>query len=201
MVGELYRGRERVGDGWIEVICGAMFSGKTEELIKRLNRAIIAGMQVEIFKPLIDDRYDTDKVVSHDHTSIRSSPVALAEEILLLTSRIDVVGIDEGQFFDSKLADVANILADQGKRVIISGLDMDYQGRPFHPMDELMAVAEYVTKLHAICVQCGALASYSYRREPVQDRVLVGEKDKYEARCRQCFNRGTGTSKARQEGR
>jgi thymidine kinase len=187
---EQYRGRERVGEGWVEVICGSMFSGKTEELIKRLNRAIIAGMQVEIFKPVIDDRYDPSRVVSHDRTSIRSSPVALAEEILLLTSGIHVVGIDEGQFFDGQLVDVANTLADQGKRVIVSGLDMDYLGKPFHPMDELMAVAEYVTKLHAICMQCGSLASYSYRKEPVESRVLVGEKEKYEARCRRCYNAG-----------
>jgi thymidine kinase len=173
--------------GWIEVVCGSMFSGKTEELIRRLNRAKIARQKVEIFKPSIDKRYHEQNIVSHNELSIRSTPVNAAEEILLFAGECDVVGIDEAQFFDANLLDVCNKLANNGKRVIIAGLDMDFQGVPFGVMPQLMAVAEFVTKVHAICVVCGEIAQYSYRKVPSQDKVLLGETDSYEARCRKCY--------------
>ena len=175
--------------GWIEVISGSMFSGKTEELIRRLTRAEIAKRQVEIFKPSIDIRYSVDEIVSHAQNSIRSTPVNTAEEILLLTKNCEVVGIDEAQFFDAGLPDVCNTLANQGKRVIVAGLDMDSEGRPFGPMPHILAIADYVTKVHAICMVCGDIAHYSFRKTTEkQQQVLLGEKDIYEARCRSCFN-------------
>ena len=173
--------------GWIEVICGSMFSGKTEELIRRLNRAIIAKQSVEIFKPSMDTRYDETNVVSHDDSAIRSTPVQFANDILLLAGECDVVGIDEAQFFDDGLIHVARILANQGKRVILAGLDMDFAGEPFGPMPGLMGIAEFVTKVHAICIKCGGVASYSYRVKTSEKKVLLGEHDAYEARCRNCF--------------
>ncbi|GAB2766401.1 thymidine kinase [Rhabdobacter roseus] len=176
--------------GWIELICGSMFSGKTEELIRRLNRARIARQQVEIFKPALDKRYHSEDIVSHNENSIRSTPVQTASEILLLAGNCDVVGMDEAQFFDNSIIDVCNTLANAGKRVIIAGLDMDFQGQPFGCMPQLMAVAEYVTKVHAICMVCGEVASHSFRLSPQQERVLLGETDSYEARCRRCFNLG-----------
>lgn len=176
--------------GWIEVVCGSMFSGKTEELIRRLNRAIIASLNVEIFKPVTDIRYHKSKVVSHDKKEIRSTPVQFANDILLLTADCDLVGIDEAQFFDHEIVDVAVKLANIGKRVIVAGLDMDYLARPFKPMNDLMAVAEFVTKTHAICMNCGSIASYTYRLDDSDQQVVLGEKDMYEARCRQCYNLG-----------
>lgn len=173
--------------GQIEVICGSMFSGKTEELIRRLNRALIAKQQVEIFKPALDTRYEVEQVVSHNSNSIRSTPVNFAEDILLLTGNCDVVGIDEVQFFDKQIIRVAGKLARSGKRVILAGLDMDFEGNPFGPMPQLMAMAEYVTKVHAICMKCGDLAAFSYRLSPDKGKVLLGEKESYEARCRKCF--------------
>lgn len=179
--------------GWIEVICGSMFSGKTEELIRRLNRAKIARLKVEIFKPTVDKRYHHQDIVSHNENSIRSTPVNSASEILLLTGNCDVVGLDEVQFFDDSVLDVVQQLANQGKRVIIAGLDMDYAGNPFGLMPQLMAVAEYVTKVHAICVVCGDVASHSYRITTERETVVLGELDRYEARCRRCFNLGERT--------
>lgn len=173
--------------GWVEVICGSMFSGKTEELIRRLNRALLAQQHVEIFKPTIDKRYSKQKVVSHNDNAIHSTPVNFANDILLRAGQCDVVGIDEAQFFDHEIISVANKLANQGKRVIIAGLDMDYLGKPFSPMDQLMATAEYITKVHAICMECGNIASYSYRRTKSKKTVVLGEKDVYEALCRKCF--------------
>jgi len=167
-----------------------MFSGKTEELIRRLNRAKIARQRVEIFKPALDTRYHAQDVVSHNATSIRSTPVQLPDEMLLLASGCDVVGIDEAQFFDASLVDVCNQLANRGIRVIVAGLDMDYTGRPFGPVPALMAVAEYVTKVSAVCVRCGEVAAYSFRIAASQDQVLLGETDSYEARCRHCFQEG-----------
>jgi thymidine kinase len=164
-----------------------MFSGKTEELIRRLRRAIIAQQRVEIFKPIIDKRYDVNKVVSHDETSIHSTPVQTASQILLLANDFDVVGIDEAQFFDMELAGVCNQLANAGVRVIVAGLDMDYQGKPFGPIPSLMANAEYVTKVHAVCIECGELANYSYRKVSEDDLVVIGEKDSYEPLCRRHF--------------
>lgn len=174
--------------GWIEVICGSMFSGKTEELIRRLTRAVIAGQRVEIFKPTIDKRYSEDEVVSHNRRKIRSTPVQFANDITLLASNSDVVGIDEAQFFDQDLVEVSNSLAAQGKRVIIAGLDMDFRGKPFEPMPSLMAIAEFVTKVRAICMKCGGVASYSARITAASQKVLIGEKESYESRCRRCFN-------------
>ena len=174
--------------GWIEVICGSMFSGKTEELIRRLNRAKIARQAVEIFKPALDKRYHQEDIVSHNENSIRSTPVQTANEILLLAGNCEVVGLDEVQFFDTSIVEVCNSLADNGKRVIVAGLDMDFLGKPFGCMPQLMSIAEYVTKVHAICVICGDVASHSYRISPSQERVLLGETDVYEARCRRCFN-------------
>ena len=175
------------GGGWIEVICGSMFSGKTEELIRRLNRAKIARQRVEIFKPSIDVRYDEESVVSHNETSIKSTPVQTASQIVLLANDVDVVGIDEAQFFDNELASVCNLLADDGIRVIIAGLDMDYLGKPFGPIPALMATAEYVTKVHAICIECGSLAQYSHRIVEDDNLVLLGETDNYAPLCRKCF--------------
>ena len=173
--------------GWIEVVCGSMFSGKTEELIRRLTRARIARQRVEIFKPALDTRYHEHDVVSHNANSIRSTPVALPAEILLLAAGSDVVGIDEAQFFDESIVEVCAQLANQGCRVIVAGLDMDYLGRPFGPMPALLATAEFVTKVHAVCVCCGEIASYSFRIAASESQVLLGETDSYEARCRPCF--------------
>ncbi|MBN7814110.1 thymidine kinase [Algoriphagus pacificus] len=173
--------------GQIEVICGSMFSGKTEELIRRLNRAKIARQKVEIFKPSVDKRYSDTEVVSHNENAIRSTPVNFAGDILLLSGDCDVVGIDEAQFFDAEIVTVAQKLARQGKRVILAGLDMDFEGSPFEPMPKLMAVAEYVTKVHAICMKCGDLAAFSFRLSDSKQQVMLGEKDAYEARCRKCF--------------
>lgn len=176
--------------GWIEVVCGCMFSGKTEELIRRLNRALIAKQKVEIFKPTVDKRYHTEKIVSHAEREIRSTPVNFAHDILLLAGDCDVVGIDEAQFFDESIVDVCNTLANNGKRVIVAGLDMDFEGRPFGPMPHLLAVAEFVTKVHAICAQTGELASFSFRLSENKAQVVLGEKDKYEARSRSAFLEG-----------
>ncbi|MDQ7039908.1 MAG: thymidine kinase [Rhodothermus sp.] len=173
--------------GWIEVICGSMFSGKTEELIRRLRRAQIARQRVEVFKPRIDQRYSQTDVVSHDENALRSTPVDSPEQILLLAGPADVVGIDEAQFFDMTLVDVCQQLANDGKRVIVAGLDQDYMGRPFEPIPQLMAVAEYVTKLHAICAVCGAPANHSQRLTAEEGRVVLGAADRYEPRCRRCF--------------
>jgi thymidine kinase len=187
---EKYHRSERRHMGWIEVICGSMFSGKTEELIRRLNRARIARQQVEIFKPAIDKRFHEADVVSHDANAIRSTPLHSSEEMLLFTGNCDVVGIDEAQFFDEAITEVCVKLADQGKRVIVAGLDMDFRGKPFGPMPQLMAVAEYITKLHAVCMVCGNIASYSYRLVPSKEKVLLGETESYEARCRRCYRLG-----------
>lgn len=173
--------------GWIEVICGSMFSGKTEELIRRLNRALIAQQKVEIFKPRIDKRYHEANVVSHNNNEIRSTPVDFASDIMLLAGECDVVGIDEAQFFDSSVIEVCTKLANSGKRVIVAGLDMDFEGNAFGPMPQILAIAEYVTKVHAICVKCGAIATYSYRLIANKNTVVLGEKEEYEARCRTCF--------------
>src|SRR4051812_8682631 len=178
-------GKQRSGS--IEVICGCMFSGKTEELIRRLNRALIAQQKVEIFKPSIDKRYHEVKIVSHSEREIRSTPVDFADDILLLAGECDVVGIDEAQFFDNNIVEVCNKLANSGKRVIVAGLDMDFEGKPFGPMPNLLAVAEFVTKVHAICAQTGQLASYSFRLSEENQQVMVGEKDQYEARSRTAF--------------
>ncbi|WP_312075076.1 thymidine kinase [Chryseobacterium sp.] len=173
--------------GWMEVICGSMFSGKTEELIRRLRRAEMAGQNVEIFKPKIDIRYSEDDVISHNQTKIRSTPVENPNEILLLASNCDVVGIDEAQFFDQGIVDVANQLANSGIRVVIAGLDMDFLGRPFGPMPNLMATAEYVTKVHAICRRTGNLANYSMRTSAGKDLVELGETEAYDAVSRSVF--------------
>ena len=174
--------------GWIEVICGCMFSGKTEELIRRLKRAQLAKQKIEIFKPAIDTRYDEIKVVSHDSNSIHSSPVVSSSTILLLAADVDVVGIDEAQFFDDELINVCNQLAESGIRVIVAGLDMDYLGKPFGPVPSLMSVAEHVTKVHAICIRCGDIASYSHRTINESSLVILGETNHYEPLCRSCFN-------------
>lgn len=176
--------------GWIEVISGCMFSGKTEELIRRLNRAIIAKQHVEIFKPSVDDRYKVDDIVSHDNKSIASTVVGKAEEIVALAGDSHVIGIDEAQFFDEDIVKVCVQLANQGKRVIVAGLDMDFEGNPFGPMPNLLAVAEYVTKLHAICAVSGATASFSFRLSGTKDRLMLGAKDAYEARSRYYFYKG-----------
>ncbi len=176
-----------VKKGWIEVICGSMFSGKTEELIRRLKRAKFAKQKVEIFKPSVDNRYDEVKVVSHDSNEIQSTPVPSSSNILLMTSEVDVVGIDEAQFFDSELPNVCNQLANSGVRVIIAGLDMDFLGNPFGPMPALMASAEYITKVHAICMRCGNLANHSYRITEENSLVVLGETNNYEPLCRDCF--------------
>lgn len=173
--------------GWIEVICGSMFSGKTEELIRRLKRVKIANLKVEIFKPTIDNRYDVQKIVSHDTNAIHSTPVESSEAILLLAQDVDVVGIDEAQFFDAGVTHVCEQLASRGIRVIVAGLDMDYMGKPFGQMPNLLAIADYITKLHAICVKCGNIANISYRKTAQEGQILVGEKDVYEPRCRVCY--------------
>ena len=178
--------------GWIEVICGSMFSGKTEELIRRLKRAQFANQRVEIFKPQIDVRYSVDELVSHDANAIRSTPVESPGNILLMAADVDVVGIDEAQFFDNSIVDVCCQLADSGVRVIVAGLDMDYTGRPFGPMPMLMATAEYVTKVHAICVRCGNLAHHSHRLTADDKLVVLGEKDAYEPICRHCYRQLVG---------
>ncbi|MDP2385923.1 MAG: thymidine kinase [Bacteroidota bacterium] len=174
--------------GWIEVICGSMFSGKTEELIRRLKRAEFAKQKVEIFKPSIDTRYHEEEVVSHNANSIRSTPVPSSSNIMLLANDVDVIGIDEAQFFDSELVNVCNKLAENGIRVIVAGLDMDYTGKPFGPVPDLLACAEYVTKVHAICMHCGNPAQFSYRKSNETSLVLLGETDSYEPLCRDCFN-------------
>lgn len=185
----------RASNGWIEVVCGSMFSGKTEELIRRLKRAQLANQRVEIFKPEVDVRYSVTEVVSHNATSIRSTPVSSSGNILLLCSEVDVVGIDEAQFFDMGLVDVCNTLANQGVRVIVAGLDMDYTGKPFGPVPWLMATAEYVTKVHAVCMKCGNLAQFSHRTVVDDKQVVLGEKDSYEPLCRSCFKRANSDSK------
>ena len=175
--------------GWIEVICGSMFSGKTEELIRRLKRAQFAKQNVEIFKPMVDTRYHDDMVVSHDANEIRSTPVPAAANIRLLADGCQVVGIDEAQFFDDEIVSVCNDLANKGVRVVVAGLDMDFKGNPFGPMPDLLAIAEYVTKVHAICAETGELASFSYRLTEDEEKVLLGEKQQYEARSRRRFVR------------
>ncbi|CAN5280730.1 thymidine kinase [soil metagenome] len=173
--------------GWFEVVCGGMFSGKTEELIRRARRAYIAGQKVAIVKPAIDNRYSDTNIVSHNESALPGIQVDTADQIILLTSSAKVVCIDEAQFFDKRIIDVANTLANDGKRVIIAGLDMDFEGKPFEPMPQLLAIAEYVTKLHAICAESGVMANYSQRVVESSDQVLVGEKDAYEPRARHCF--------------
>ena len=173
--------------GWIEVVCGSMFSGKTEELIRRLKRAKIANQQVGIFKPQLDNRYHSSNIVSHNETTIPATAVNNASDILNASSNFGVIGIDEAQFFDDQILQVVEQLANNGKRVIIAGLDMDYAGNPFGPMPKLLSIANFVTKLHAVCMQCGGVASYSYRISNNTNQVVIGEKDHYEARCRSCF--------------
>lgn len=173
--------------GWIEVVCGGMFSGKTEELIRRAKRAHIAGQKVVVVKPKVDNRYSEEDIVSHNETTLPGLVVDTADQIVLLTGDAQVICIDEAQFFDKQLINVANTLADDGKRVIIAGLDMDFEGRPFEPMPQLLAIAEYVTKLHAICAESGTMAHYSQRVVENEERVLVGEADAYEPRARHCF--------------
>ncbi|MGP6601842.1 thymidine kinase [Ornithobacterium rhinotracheale] len=177
----------RKNTGWIEVICGSMFSGKTEELIRRVKRAELAGQKVEIFKPAIDKRYDEQDVVSHDENKKQATPIEASSNLPILASDCDVVGIDEAQFFDEGIVEVANLLANSGKRVIIAGLDMDFKGRPFGPMPNLMAVAEYVTKVHAICVKTGNLANYSHRKIKSDKLVELGERAEYEPLSRAVF--------------
>ena len=179
----ILRGERR---GWIEVICGSMFSGKTEELIRRLKRVEIANLKAEIFKPAVDTRYDEQKIVSHDENKLHSTPIDNSQTILLLAQDVDVVGIDEAQFFDDQIPAVCEALALKGMRVIVAGLDMDYQGKPFGQMPNLLAIADYITKLHAICVVCGNIANVSYRKVKTGGQVLLGEKDIYEPRCRVC---------------
>ncbi len=188
MISENHAGEAR-RPGRIEVVCGSMFSGKTEELIRRLRRAQFAKQHVEIFKPAIDTRYSNEEVVSHDHNTITSTPIDSSASILLLSSNIDVVGIDEAQFFDDGLVSVCNELANRGVRVIIAGLDMDYKGLPFGPIPALCAIADDVTKVHAICVKCGSLAYLSHRTVQNDKRVLLGETQEYEPLCRECYQR------------
>ena len=187
---DLFKRKNEIGGG-IEVICGSMFSGKTEELIRRISRARYAKLSVKIFKPKLDVRYDETDVVSHNANTLTSTPVGKSAEILLLAGHTQVIGIDEAQFFDNKLPDVCTTLANKGVRVIIAGLDMDFKGRPFGPMPTLMAIAESVTKVHAVCVKCGNPALYSYRLVPSVEKVLLGEKESYEPRCRVCYNSKT----------
>lgn len=176
--------------GWIEVICGSMFSGKTEELIRRLKRSKYANQKVEIFKPRIDTRYDERKVVSHDDNYLLSTPIKHSSEILNVSDDIAVIGVDEAQFFDMELTENLQKLALRGKRIIVAGLDMDFKGIPFGPIPNLLAVAEYITKVHAICSHCGNLATHSYRLSEDGETVVLGEKDKYEPRCRTCYEMG-----------
>ncbi|MFZ2338662.1 MAG: thymidine kinase [Bacteroidales bacterium] len=180
-------GRVTGRPGTIEVITGSMFSGKTEELIRRLRRARFAGLRVEIFKPTVDNRYSGTMIVSHDEKSIVSTPVENAASILLLADNVDVVGIDEAQFFDNSVVEVCNKLANSGVRVVVAGLDMDFMGNPFGPMPALLAIAEYITKVHAICMRCGSLAQFSHRKSEESQVVVLGEKDKYEPLCRECY--------------
>ena len=181
--------------GWIEVVCGSMFSGKTEELIRRLKRAKFAKQKVEIFKPDTDIRYDEEEVVSHDRNAISSTPVTASSSILLLADDCEVVGIDEAQFFDMELPNVCRQLANQGIRVIVAGLDMDFKGQPFGPIANLMAIAEYVTKVHAICVRCGNLAQFSHRTSTEESLILLGETEHYEPICRTCYIKATSEVK------
>lgn len=176
--------------GWIEVICGSMFSGKTEELIRRLKRARIANLKVEIFKPRLDIRFHEQNIVSHDENAIPSIPIEHSKDILNLVSDVDVIGIDEAQFFDNQLTDICDQLAERGIRVIVAGLDMDYAAKPFGQIPFLLAKADYITKLHAICVRCGNIANYSYRKTKQDNQLLIGEKDLYEPRCRNCYMKG-----------
>ncbi|SVB01887.1 uncharacterized protein METZ01_LOCUS154741 [marine metagenome] len=176
-----------LNSGWIEVICGSMFSGKTEELIRRLRRAQIAKMNITIFKPHLDSRYSDDHIVSHNQLKMKSHIVKSTDEILELAEDADVIGIDEGQFFDNSILDVCKTLAGSGKRVIVAGLDTDFRGLPFGPMPQLMCEADYLDKLRAICVKCGNPASYTQRTSSDAEQVVIGELDKYEARCRNCF--------------
>lgn len=185
--------------GWIEVICGSMFSGKTEELIRRLKRVRIANLKVEIFKPAIDVRYDEEKIVSHDENKILSTPIDNSSAILMYAQDVDVVGIDEAQFFDDQITYVCEQLALRGMRVIVAGLDMDYLGRPFGSMPALLSIADYITKLHAICVCCGNIANVSYRKTDATNQVLLGEKDIYEPRCRVCAHLGSKAEKMKHQ--
>jgi thymidine kinase len=182
-----FRRRTELG-GSIEVICGSMFSGKTEELLRRIKRAQIAKLKIEIFKPKTDTRYDETAVVSHDLNSIHSTPVDHSSAILLYGGNAQIVGIDEAQFFDEELADVCVKLANKGIRVIVAGLDMDFEGKPFGPIPALMAIADDVSKVHAVCVKCGGSAQFSYRLVENKNQVMIGEKESYEPRCRVCYN-------------
>jgi thymidine kinase len=184
--------------GWIEVICGSMFSGKTEELIRRLKRAKFAKLKVEIFKPIVDNRYHEDKVISHDANEIRSTPVPAAANIRILADTCDVIGIDEAQFFDDEIVTVCNDLANKGVRVVVAGLDMDFKGNPFGPMPALMATAEYVTKVHAICTRTGNLANYSFRKSNNDDLVMLGEVEEYEPLSRAAFYKAMLREKIKQ---
>jgi len=188
---EVFRRKSELG-GSIEVICGSMFSGKTEELIRRLNRARIAKLKVEIFSPKADTRYGEEAIISHNANKITSTPVDSASAILLLASDAHVIGIDEAQFFDDELPEVCTVLANRGVRVIVAGLDMDFKGRPFGSMPNIMAIAESVTKLQAVCVRCGNPAQYSYRLVHDNSKILLGEKESYEPRCRACYNTVAG---------
>lgn len=185
--------------GWIEIICGSMFSGKTEELIRRLRRAQFAKQKVEIFKPAVDTRYDDELVVSHDANEIRSTPVPAAANIRLLAGDCDVVGIDEAQFFDDEIVSVCNDLANQGKRVVVAGLDMDFQGKPFGPMPFLMATAEYVTKVHAVCTRTGNLANFTFRKSTSEELVVLGEAEAYEPLSRAAYFRAIREQKVKKE--
>ncbi len=176
--------------GWIEVICGCMFSGKTEELIRRLRRATIADLKVEVFKPKIDTRYDDTNIVSHDTSAVLATPVDRSSKLLEIGPQTSVVGVDEAQFFDMDLPQVCQELALRGIRVVVAGLDMDYRGKPFGPIPDMLAIAEYVTKVHAICVHCGNLATHSYRLALGEEVILLGEKEQYEPRCRSCYHMG-----------
>ncbi|MEC8679502.1 MAG: thymidine kinase [Bacteroidota bacterium] len=184
------------GIGWIEVICGSMFSGKTEELLRRVKRAKIAKQKIKIFKPKKDVRYDKRKVISHDQNSIKSKPVSNPRKIIKLSEKFEVIGIDEAQFFDDSIVEVCNELANQGKRVIVSGLDMDYTGKPFGPMPNLLAIAEYVTKVHAVCSKSGKMASYTHRIVESDDLILLGDTKKYQALSRKEFIKSNTTKKA-----
>ena len=182
-----FSGNHQKRKGAIEVICGSMFSGKTEELIRRLKRAKIAKQKVEIFKPVMDVRYDESNIVSHDSNLIHSTPIPASSNILLLSHEVDVVGIDEAQFFDNGLPNVCEQLANSGLRVIVAGLDMDYTGKPFGPMPQLLAIADYITKVHAICMHCGDLANHSFRTVSDNSLIVLGEKESYIPLCRYCF--------------
>jgi thymidine kinase len=180
--------------GSVEVIAGSMFSGKTEELIRRMKRARIANLKTEMFKPHIDKRYDDSDVVSHDKNALNAIPVESSSQLLLMTSDVDVIGIDEAQFFDMGLPDICNQLANNGVRVIVAGLDMDFKGNPFGPMPYLMAIADFVTKVHAICIECGALAQFSFRKVHEDKQILIGETDSYQPLCRECYNKKINNS-------